>query len=157
MLRTLFNARAFSVQTINRPTKANGGFGEEQRKQTGKRPAEDTAPYQNEYSSSGTHDEIAHGDEAFSANTDPAESSRKTGGSLDSSGANSAASRSEQDDHKARNTNTQASGYNKTDAASAKNTGGQNKASSQDASTSKFEKLSRDPPTQHPVAEKTRK
>lgn len=149
--------RAFSVQTVIRASKANGGFGEEQRKQTGKRPSGDSAPYSNEYTRSGTHEEVSKSDEAFSSNTDPAKSRDRTGDALESSGANPAASRAEQDDNRARNESTQPSGFNKSSSTEAKNTAGKNTASTSDVSTSKFEKLSKDPPTQHPVAEKTRK
>lgn len=66
-----------------------GGFGEKERKEHRKTTPYDQAPYQNEYTRSGTHDEVSKSADAFDgSNTDPETSRQKHDGALDGSGAN---------------------------------------------------------------------
>ena len=67
----------------------NGGFGESERKSHRKTTPYDQAPYQNEYTRSGTHDEVSKSKDAFDgSNTDPETSRQRQDGALDGSGAN---------------------------------------------------------------------
>ena len=129
-------SRSFVTAQIVRANEA-GGFGEEERQKKGKEPVKDSAPYQNEYTKSGTNSEVAHEEESYSRNTNPEESNRRQGEALDSSPANASASRNAEPNksNKTHGDNTQSSGYSQKRTESS--------TKSEDTSKSKFEKISK--------------
>lgn len=150
-LRTsLWRQSCRSVRLASRPaSSASGGFGEEERQAKGREPVKDSAPYQNEVTKSGTNSEVAHHDESYDGgNTDPEESNRRQGESLDSSPANKHASRDARKgtSNKTERTTADASGYKTGNGGSQGNqatqgTGNQGTGSSGQSAESKFDNM----------------
>ncbi|BFZ56587.1 hypothetical protein PYCC9005_003634 [Savitreella phatthalungensis] len=141
VLRNLHTTRVAPKYTDGTGS-TGGGFGEKERQEHQKSKPYDQAPYQNEYTRTGTHEEVSHSEEAYSRNTNPEKSLRESDGALEGSGANADWSKNYRPNksNKTHRDPSTASGHVRAGGDGAENGAGANA----DAAQSKFEKLERE-------------